>query len=138
MQSLTEISSTFLFISHTGFVVSLLLRLLGGEYYLNFKAAIKWPWYDEASNLQHFPFRTVSMLIGLILILVVSYLFKWLFESGKLASKYDVFNAVVNERKTTVKYTTNLSDESTDDVEFHDMKKKGEDNQGVEHNDEMI
>jgi len=38
------------------------------------------------------------MLIGLGLILGVSYLTKWLFESGRLDAKYDVWNAVVNKR----------------------------------------
>lgn len=96
-------------LSFTGYVVSLTLRLLGGENYLTFPAAIAWPWYDEEANLQHFPFRTVSMLAGLIVNLIVSYLFKWLFESAILDAKHDRFNAVVNERHTENTYNTEVN-----------------------------
>ena len=99
---------------------------------------MKWPWYDEETNIQNFPFRTVCMLIGLILNLLVSYLFKWLFETGKLDSRFDVFNAVVNERNTTIRYTSNVGDESTADLEFDEMKEKrsnGQDNKAIESQD---
>ncbi|XP_067937142.1 high-affinity choline transporter 1-like [Watersipora subatra] len=95
--------------SLSGYIISLLLRLLGGESYLSFPAVMKWPWYDEEYNTQYFPFRTSCMLIGLLVILMVSYLFKRLFESGTLDAKYDIFNAVVNERKQKHEYSTNTS-----------------------------
>ena len=128
----------YLTIIIAGYIVSLLLRLLGGEYYLNFKAVMKWPWYDEETNIQNFPFRTICMLIGLILNLLISYLFKRLFETGKLDSRFDVFNAVVNERNTTIRYTSNVGDESTADLEFDEMKEKrsnGQDNKAIESQD---
>lgn len=46
------------------------------------------------------------MLIGLVVNVVISYLFKRLFESGRLDAKYDRWNAVVNIRSQTVKYRT--------------------------------
>jgi len=95
-------------------MVSLILRLLSGEYYLAFLAAIPWPWYDAENNLQHFPFRTLSMLIGLGLILGVSYLFKWLLENGRLDAKYDVWNAVVNKRNNNSLKNIQMATKSMD------------------------
>lgn len=127
-----------IFCDLTGYVISLLLRLLGGEYYLKFYPAMIWPWYDEASNLQQFPFRTICMFLGLSANLLVSYLFKWLFESGKLNSKYDVFNAVVNPRNTRSRYTTSQeADRHMDRLDYDVTVKKGAINKGANVDDAL-
>lgn len=97
-----------------GFVSSLLLRLLGGEYYLSFPAVIAWPWYAREYNLQHFPFRTVCMLIGLLVNVAVSYLLHWLFTSGRLPDKYDVLNAVVNDCNDDLATTHHMGENGID------------------------
>lgn len=72
--------------------MALLLRLLGGEPILSFPAAIKYPWYDEPSNTQYFPFKTTSMLIGFLVLLLVSYLTDRLIKPGRLQSNVDSAN----------------------------------------------
>ena len=86
------------------FVVSLLLRLLSGEPLFAFPACIRWPYAVDDGNgiyTQRFPFKTLIMLMGLILIIVVSYVSESLFTSGKIPAKYDVFEQVVRKRVTT-------------------------------------
>ena len=56
---------------------------------------IKYPWYDP-DNGQLFPFRTFAMLSSFATLLSVSFLSKWLFESGRLAPNFDYFHCVVN------------------------------------------
>ncbi|KAF6018316.1 hypothetical protein EB796_023402 [Bugula neritina] len=68
--------------SLTGFLVSLAVRLLGGEALLNWKAVVAFPWYDSETNRQYFPYKTLCMLIGLVVMLIVSYLTDRLMESG--------------------------------------------------------
>ncbi|KAF6029067.1 hypothetical protein EB796_012617 [Bugula neritina] len=82
-----------------GYITAICLRLLGGEKILNFPPAIKYPWYDEVEQTQNFPFKTMSMLIALAVEIAVSALFKMLFETGRLPSRVDRLNAVVNERE---------------------------------------
>lgn len=57
--------------SAAGFVVALVLRLGGGEAVLGLPAWIPYGWVD-ADGVVNFPFRTTSMLAGLITIMVVS------------------------------------------------------------------
>ena len=82
--------------SLTGYIFGLLLRLLGGEPLISLPAVIKFPWYDEASKTQLFPFRTLAMLVCLVTILLVSYLSNYLFKSGMLPKRADVFKCIVN------------------------------------------
>lgn len=116
-----------------GYTLSLLLRLLGGETYLNFPATMAWPWYDEVSNVQHFPFRTACMLIGLITNVAVSYLTKYLFENGILDGKHDRWNAIVNDRVKSVKYFVNDSEET----EMKGSELYGAENPGLQKEDKM-
>lgn len=80
-----------------GFVVGLLLRLLGGEPLLGLPAAIHFPYYTCDINgdcTQNFPFKTLCMLLSLFCIISVSSLTHWLFTK-KISTKYDflkVFN----------------------------------------------
>lgn len=56
----------------SGFIVALLLRVGGGEPLLGLPPIIPYPLIEDGTV--YFPFRTASMLAGLITILVVSYL----------------------------------------------------------------
>ncbi|MDM5339477.1 sodium:solute symporter family protein [Fictibacillus enclensis] len=58
--------------SIAGFLVAIILRFGGGEPVLNIPAFIPYPMVEN--GIIYFPFRTTSMLAGLITILVVSYL----------------------------------------------------------------
>jgi len=67
--------------SLTGYIVGFIIRLLGGESLLNIKPVIYYPWYDEVSGCQLFPFKTLTMLISLVTIAVSSFFFAMLFGS---------------------------------------------------------
>lgn len=55
------------------FLISLFSsRITGGEPLLNLYPLIRYPNYDEDSGYQLFPFKTMSMLINLIVIFAVS------------------------------------------------------------------
>ena len=71
-----------------GFIVTLIIRLLGGETYLGWRAAVAFPGYDEETNTQYFPFKTMAMLIGFGLMLAVSYLTHWAMTTGRLDAKW--------------------------------------------------
>lgn len=64
--------------SFVGFVVGILLRVLGGEPALKLPVIIEFPYYDEI-NGQLFPFRTLAMACSFLAILLVSYLLRILF-----------------------------------------------------------
>lgn len=66
------------------YVVALTLRLLGGEPILSLPAAIQYPWYDAEKNVQHFPYKTLSMLIGFIVLVSVSAVTNPYVKKGKL------------------------------------------------------
>ena len=54
-----------------GFVLGLLLRILAGEPFLSLPAVIPYPFYDNQTNQQLFPFRTFAMLCSLAMIIFV-------------------------------------------------------------------
>ena len=78
--------------SIAGYILGLVLRVGGGEDKIGFPSFIKYPFYDEV-NGQLFPFRTMSMVISLITIVMVSYLAKFLFEREIIPLKYDFLNS---------------------------------------------
>lgn len=91
--------------SIAGYVVSLVLRFLGGEPLIHLPPAIKYPYYDESlmnedgevdfeGKGQLFPFRTFSMMIGLITNLLVCYVTHKLFISQTLSKKWDLLHAI--------------------------------------------
>ncbi|KAK3602584.1 hypothetical protein CHS0354_020648 [Potamilus streckersoni] len=82
--------------SLAGYILGLLIRILGGEPTLKIPAVIKFPWYNEENQMQMFPYKTLCMLISMSSIMGVSYLTKYLFEHGILHAKRDVFMCVVN------------------------------------------
>jgi len=71
------------------------------------------------------------MLIGLGLILGVSYLTKWLLESGRLDVKYDVWNAVVNKRNNNSLKNIQMDTKSMDVLDNSESY-VGEDNPNVD------
>lgn len=70
-----------------GFLVTLVIRCLGGEALLSWRAAVAFPWYDAATNTQYFPFKTMSMLLGLLVMLIVAYITDGLMKSGRMSAK---------------------------------------------------
>lgn len=82
--------------SLSGFVIGLLLRLLGGEKAFYLKAVIHYPDYDPVEDIQYFPFKTLTMLISLSVIVLVSYPSKYLFENHIFPKHWDVFQCIVN------------------------------------------
>ncbi|MBN3304021.1 high affinity choline transporter 1 [Amia ocellicauda] len=85
-----------------GFVVGLLLRCLAGEPVLRIPPVIHFPGCRLVNGVyvQFFPFRTVSMLISLLSIVVISYLTSFLFDRGLLREEWDVFNVKENNSVT--------------------------------------
>lgn len=99
-----------------GYIFGLFFRITGGEPYLNLPPLIYYPgwyWDGEAYN-QRFPFKTMAMLISFVVNIGVSYLAKYLFESGTLPPKLDFLDAVVakyskeNMDKTTLVKNDNI------------------------------
>ncbi|KAH9366203.1 hypothetical protein HPB48_016768 [Haemaphysalis longicornis] len=82
--------------SLAAYIVGLLLRGLGGEDIIGLPAVIRYPFYNEADG-QLFPFRTLAMLSSLVSMVTVSALMRWLFRSGKVPARFDVFHCVVND-----------------------------------------
>uniref|UniRef100_G1LQ60 Solute carrier family 5 member 7 n=2 Tax=Ailuropoda melanoleuca TaxID=9646 RepID=G1LQ60_AILME len=81
-----------------GYVSGLFLRITGGEPYLYLQPLIFYPGYYSDKNgiyNQRFPFKTLSMVTSFLSNICISYLAKYLFESGTLPPKLDVFDAVV-------------------------------------------
>lgn len=52
---------------------------------------IYYPWYDEKSETQLFPFKTFALLVALIIHILISCFLRWLFQSGILsADNWDI------------------------------------------------
>ncbi|XP_013408313.1 high-affinity choline transporter 1-like [Lingula anatina] len=81
--------------SIAGYVVGLIIRVLSGEPLLGLQAVLRWPWYEEETDFQPFPYRTTSMLLSLLSILLVSYVTNVAFRAGWLPRRYDVFKGIV-------------------------------------------
>ena len=64
------------------------MRFLGGEAYLNWRATVAYPGYDADTNTQYFPYKTLSMLCGLVVMLAVSYLTDCLMRTGRIDMKW--------------------------------------------------
>ncbi|XP_068602510.1 high-affinity choline transporter 1-like [Brachionichthys hirsutus] len=95
--------------SVAAYVVGLLLRIGGGEPYLKLPPFIFYPGWVTQERIHHltgdvehfvqqrFPFKTVSMVASFLANMAISYLTKYLFESGMLSHKYDFLDAVVSK-----------------------------------------
>ncbi|XP_055325569.1 high-affinity choline transporter 1 [Sitodiplosis mosellana] len=82
--------------SLAAYIVGFAVRLSGGEALIGLPALIHFPGYEEETQRQLFPFRTMAMLLSLITLWGVSEYTKFMFETGRLAPQYDYFRCVVN------------------------------------------
>ena len=82
--------------SLAGYVFGLFIRVAGGDENLKVPAIIKYPGYNEETYSQAFPFKTLSMVVTSVTLVATTYLSIWLFESGMLPRRFDVFMCVVN------------------------------------------
>ncbi|CAH1244555.1 SLC5A7 [Branchiostoma lanceolatum] len=73
-----------------GYIVGMILRLCGGETIIGLPPAIKYPFFEESSNTQLFPFRTLAMLCSFATILLVSLITERLFKGEVVPLKYDI------------------------------------------------
>ncbi|CAB4057588.1 SLC5A7 [Lepeophtheirus salmonis] len=74
------------------YMIGMMIRLSGGEPLLKLPALIHYPLFDQNSEIQYFPFRTMAMLVSVMTLLGVSTLTKFLFEKGHLSTRWDIFN----------------------------------------------
>ncbi|GFR58765.1 high-affinity choline transporter 1 [Elysia marginata] len=82
--------------SLAGYVFGLFIRVAGGDPNLKVPAIIKFPGYDEETYVQAFPYKTLSMMVSSVTLVAFTYLSIWLFESGLLPRRFDIFMCVVN------------------------------------------
>ena len=112
-----------------GFVGGYILRFAAGEPALNIPAAIKYPLFEIIDGVptQLFPFRTLTMVVSLVLIIFVSILTDYIFRRGYLDRKWDVLRCVVNLDQSEDDETKMQEVEDTKkDEESDDHAKTGE------------
>ncbi|XP_013384194.1 high-affinity choline transporter 1 [Lingula anatina] len=83
----------------TGYIIGWILRLGGGEATFNLAAFILYPWYDFENSAQRFPFKTFSMLVSFLSIVIVSLIFHVLFAREILPKKYDFFASCIPKQE---------------------------------------
>ncbi|CAL4106009.1 unnamed protein product, partial [Meganyctiphanes norvegica] len=95
--------------SIVAYFLGLTLRLLGGEEVLGIPIVIEFPWCID--GVQNFPFRTLSMLVTLVTLLLVSWLTKQVFTLGLLPKSCD-FMGITHSKEDLVpiKATTECKD----------------------------
>lgn len=111
--SVVYLSGTNTYGSLTGFIVGLFFRIAGGEKSMNVSPIIEYPWYNEESKEQLFPFKTLSMLLSFLSIILVSYPLRYMFESGMLPRGWDVFMCIVNTPEESLSLATKSQSELT-------------------------
>ena len=106
--------------SVAGYLFGMVLRIGGGEPYLQLPPFIYYPGWIVEKRIHHltgesedivmqkFPFKTMSMLASFLGNVAFSYLAKYLFESGKLSHKYDFLDAVVSKHSGEIMDKTTL------------------------------
>ncbi|ESP05418.1 hypothetical protein LOTGIDRAFT_181262 [Lottia gigantea] len=108
--------------SITGYVIGFLIRILGGEPLIKIPALVKFPFYDSEFG-QGFPFRTFAMLLSFIAIIGISKLFEYLFLSGKIPIKYDIFLCSSPNFRNRLKMFKSTQEMKRDMREYVEMKK---------------
>ena len=80
-----------------GLFVGLFLRVTGGEPLIKFPPLIYYPWWYEKDGIiyQNFPFKTLAMIISMLMITCVSYATHYVFTNGILSESKDFWNGVV-------------------------------------------
>ena len=94
--SVIYIKGTNTYGSLAGYIVGLLLRILGGEAIIGLPPVINYFGMLSANNVQLFPFKSFCMLMTFVTIIIVSFPIKVLFEREILPKHLDVFQCVVN------------------------------------------
>ena len=91
--------------SLAAYLVGMFFRITGGENIIGLEPLIEYPYYDADTKTQLFPFKTFTMLLVFATTITVSYMTKFLFESGYLPKEYDFFRCIVNipEEQVTLK-----------------------------------
>lgn len=79
-----------------GYIFGMFIRIAGGEHSIGLPALIKFPLYDEANQVQGFPYKTLAMLVTLGTLVSISYFTVYLFEGGILPRRMDIFMCIVN------------------------------------------
>ena len=78
--------------SLAGFVTGVFFRLTGGEPLLSLPPLIEYPWFDADSGYQLFPFKTLSMAICFVSIVIGSYVAHALFDCDVLPPGADILS----------------------------------------------
>ncbi|KAL3315199.1 hypothetical protein Ciccas_006171 [Cichlidogyrus casuarinus] len=92
--------------SLAGYLVGLFLRLGTGEMLLKLPPLFIFPHFQPPTEqspdefYQRFPTKTFAMLISFLTIVLVSKLFDFLFQTGKLDKKYDFLKSYVDGART--------------------------------------
>ena len=75
-----------------GYIVGVMMRLLGGEPLLYLPPAIHFPGCKliDGSYIQHFPYRSLAMLLSLCATILISYVMSLLFERDLLPKRWDL------------------------------------------------
>lgn len=81
--------------SLASFLIAFFFRAAGGEDVLSLPALIEYPYYDEVEKVQLFPFRTLCMIISLVVLVAVSKTAEILFRRGILEEKHDYFKCFI-------------------------------------------
>ncbi|XP_059170538.1 high-affinity choline transporter 1-like [Physella acuta] len=79
-----------------GYIFGMFIRIAGGEHSIGLPALIKFPLFDEVNQVQGFPYKTLAMLVTLLTLVSISYFSIYLFESGILPRRMDIFMCIVN------------------------------------------
>ena len=95
--------------SFSGYVVGLILRVLGGERIIGAPAIIEYPYYSDTYG-QLFPYKSLAMVCTFITIIGVSYLTKYLFEHDKLPPSWDFLSVFNTYDVTTTKPEVQLKE----------------------------
>ena len=111
--------------SIAGYVFSLFLRIGGGEKLIGIKPFVKYPYYDSETETQLFPYRTLSMVVNLAMLILVSYFVKFLFERQILSDKYDVFKGFYKEENANYKLTGTIEKKEKEIVEDKQGRQEG-------------
>ena len=99
--------------------------MIGGENYLDWVAAVGYPYYDETNNVQYFPYKTLSMLVGLFCMILISFITDRLMKSGRMDRKWlrYINNRVDEADSTTAMSQKNIAEDSQNDLSLSDLDK---------------
>lgn len=75
-----------------GYFVAVVLRVAGGEKGLGIPALIEYPFYDEETQTQKFPFRTAAMIAALLTQIITSFFTRNLLGKGYFPRCCDVLS----------------------------------------------